>query len=61
VWRQWKWLAGGLGAPMRLGLDWCQVEAMMRLRGIGRRRRAGIVGALRIMEEAALECLATGK
>ncbi len=57
VWRQWRWVAGGMDAR-RVGLDWCQVEAVMRMQGIKRRKRAGLLKDLRLMEGAALEELA---
>lgn len=53
VWRQWRWVAGGMNA-VRVGLDWCQVEAVMRMQGIKRRRRPDLMRGLRVMEDAAL-------
>ncbi len=57
TWRQWRWIGGGLGAPMRTGLDWTQVEAVMRMRRIAPRVRASMLDGLRAMEEAALEVI----
>ncbi|WP_418646560.1 DUF1799 domain-containing protein [Thauera butanivorans] len=57
VWRQWRWVSGGLGAQ-RVGLDWCQVESVMRLQGIKRRRRAALMRDLKVMEDAAADELA---
>jgi len=42
----------------RVGLDWCQVEAVMRMQGIKRRKRAGLMRDLKVMEDAAVEELA---
>lgn len=54
TWRQWRWVASGFGAQ-RVGLDWCQVEAVMRMRGIERASRSELVRTLKIMEDAALD------
>ncbi|MDR1351489.1 MAG: DUF1799 domain-containing protein [Zoogloeaceae bacterium] len=56
VWNQWRWCSGMV--PMRAGLDWGQVEAVMRLRGVPRRERCGLMKALRIMENEALGVMA---
>ncbi|MDR2451000.1 MAG: DUF1799 domain-containing protein [Candidatus Accumulibacter sp.] len=58
VWRQWKWLGGGFAAPVRIGLDWTQVEAVMRMKGMRKRTRARVMNALGVMEDAALEVIA---
>lgn len=54
VWRQWRWVPGGLGGAQRDGLDWAQVESAMRLRRVPVRERARLMDALAIMQEAAL-------
>lgn len=57
TWRQWRWVPSGMGA-VRAGLDWCQVEAVMRMRGIKRREHPELLRALRVMEGAAVEEMA---
>ncbi|MCL4759771.1 MAG: DUF1799 domain-containing protein [Rhodocyclaceae bacterium] len=58
TWRQWRWVSAGMAGAVRAGLDWCQVEAVMRMRGIGRRERPALLLALRVMESAAIEEMA---
>jgi hypothetical protein len=55
VWNQWRW-TGGVDAR-RAGLDWSQVEAAMRLRGVPRVERPDMMTALQLMERTALEVL----
>jgi hypothetical protein len=42
----------------RAGLDWAQVDAAMRLRGIPRRDRAAMMDGLRAMEAETLDIIA---
>jgi hypothetical protein len=56
VWNQWRWISGMV--TMRIGLDWTQVEAVMRMRAIPRGEHMSLLSALRIMESEALAALA---
>ena len=56
VWNQWRWI-GGM-TPMRCGMDWTQVEAVMRMREVRRNDRRCVLSALRIMESEALAVMA---
>lgn len=53
--RQWRWLAGGMGPPIRLGLDYPAVESVFRLTGVKKRDRAETFAALQIMEDAVVQ------
>lgn len=55
VWRQWRWVAGGMAAPQRDGLDWCQVRAVVELSVADRAEWPGILEGLQVMQDAALE------
>jgi hypothetical protein len=50
---QWKYVAGGLGPPIRIGLDYAAVEPTARGMGINVTPR--IFADLRVMEEEALD------
>jgi len=54
---QWRWLGGGLGVPVRAGLDWQQVASVMWMRGTPRAERKNILQGLRVMETAALNVI----
>jgi hypothetical protein len=43
---------------VRLGLDWTQVEAVMRMRRVPPKERKHMLDDLRIMEAAALDVIA---
>lgn len=49
----WSAVAGMAGVAW-LGLDRAQIESVMRLRGIKRRRRGAVLDQLLVMEAAAL-------
>ncbi len=53
--RQWRWLAGGMGPPIRLGLDYCAIEPVFRLTGVRKKDRAETFAALQLMENAVME------
>lgn len=57
TWRTWRWLVG-MTAARRVGLDFQQVESVLRLQGIKRKAWPAIFRQLRTMESAALEVLA---
>lgn len=50
---QWRWLSGATDS-IRIGLDYCSVEATLRLLGIDKAHRAHVFDSLRTMERAAL-------
>lgn len=52
VWHAWRWVAAGLGA-VREGLDWAQVESVLRLRRIKKREWPRIHAGLMVMQAAA--------
>lgn len=54
VWRQWRWIPAGLAGAVRDGLDWVQVEAVMRMDGVPKRARRHLRQALRTMQDAAI-------
>lgn len=54
--RQWR-VCMGMGGMLWLGLDYGGVEVMMRIKGIKKKARAGLLDELQIMEDAALELL----
>lgn len=56
-WNQWRWIAGGIAAPIRAGMEWTQVESVMRMKGILRTDQPVIFAGLRVMEHAALEAI----
>lgn len=56
-WRAWRWVPRGLAGARREGLDWCQVEAVMRMRRVPPRERTQLLDDLRRMQDAALTVL----
>lgn len=58
TWRQWRWISGGMGRPVRDGLDWQQVQSALELGGVNREDWPGIFSGLRVMQAEALEALA---
>ncbi|MFC5769812.1 DUF1799 domain-containing protein [Thauera sinica] len=57
TWRQWRYVSLGMAGATRAGLDWAQVESVMRMQRILPRQRTAICEALAEMETAALEVL----
>ena len=55
VWRQWRYVAGGMAAPQRDGLDWAQVLAVLELGGVDRAEWPTVRDGLFVMQSAALE------
>lgn len=56
MWRQWRWLSL-MTSAMRQGLDWQQVESVLRLKRIGKKQWPGIFEGLDAMQDEALEAL----
>jgi hypothetical protein len=53
--RQWRWVSAGMGAPVRLGLDYAAVEPVFRLTGVKKKNRAETFAAIQLMENAVME------
>lgn len=53
--RQWRWVAGGMGPPIRLGLDYPAVESVFRLTGVKSKDRAETFAALQLMEDGVMQ------
>ena len=53
--RQWRWIAGGMGPPIRLGLDYPAVESVFRLTGVKKKDRVATFAALQLMEDAVVQ------
>ncbi|HJW23757.1 MAG TPA: DUF1799 domain-containing protein [Rhodocyclaceae bacterium] len=49
VWNQWRWIPGM--APVRDGIDWCQVQAVMNMNSIAGPEQGRILKGLRAMQE----------
>lgn len=57
TWRQWRYVSVGMAGSTRAGLDWSQIEAVMRMQRIPPRQRPALCNALSEMESTVLKVL----
>lgn len=56
AWGCWRWISGGMGPPVRQGLDWIQVRALMGYEP-AREEWARIKDGLRAMQAEAMDVM----
>lgn len=52
---QWRYVQGGMSAPVAIGLDYVALDVTLRLMDVPRKKRSGMFRMLRVMEAEVLD------